>query len=102
MTGPERHVRWLDFLPSPVQCMTLTHRFAAVNMRDGGVNVYSPVGRRFVITVKFTRDNLGLMHRARLMPTIMLPAPCSLFASQSAFLVALTCTGQIYMWCVSI
>ncbi|KAH7098631.1 WD40 repeat-like protein [Auriculariales sp. MPI-PUGE-AT-0066] len=79
VSGQARAVQWLDFLPSPIQCMAVSQRFAAVNMRDGGVNIYSETGRR-------------------IMPTIMLPAPCALFASQGSFLLALTCVGEIYMW----
>ncbi|EJD39202.1 WD40 repeat-like protein [Auricularia subglabra TFB-10046 SS5] len=78
-TGSGRTVQWMDFLPSPALCLALAHDFGAVAMWDGSVNVYSHSGRK-------------------LMPSMLLVAPCAFMSSKGSWLLALTSTGQIYLW----
>ncbi|TDL19985.1 WD40 repeat-like protein [Rickenella mellea] len=71
--------QWLDYLSSPALALVATGRFMAVAMEDGGINVYSPTGRRA-------------------MPTLCLGSPCSFLEGSKNFLMALTSSGQLHVW----
>lgn len=50
-----RQTEWLDYLPSPVLALKATTSYCAVGMEDGTVNVYSQNGRRYSISIWFSK-----------------------------------------------
>ncbi|KIM52494.1 hypothetical protein SCLCIDRAFT_1223695 [Scleroderma citrinum Foug A] len=71
-----RQTQWLDYLASPIIASTATSVFCAVATQDGSVNVYSLAGRR-------------------IMPTIMLGAPCAMIDGCKSSLLLITISGQL-------
>ncbi|EJD05339.1 WD40 repeat-like protein [Fomitiporia mediterranea MF3/22] len=78
-TSKEKTVQWLDYLPSPVLCVCASNRICAAAMEDGAVNVYSLTGRR-------------------IMPTLMLGSPVAFLDAAKYYLMAITASGQVYVW----
>lgn len=46
-----KQTQWLDYLPSPVLALTATASFCAAATQDGTVTVYSPTGRKYVLSI---------------------------------------------------
>ncbi|KAF4616734.1 hypothetical protein D9613_008669 [Agrocybe pediades] len=74
-----KQTEWLDYLPSPVMAVKATNSYCAVAMEDGSVNVYSHTGRK-------------------LMPTMVLGAPCSALEGCRNALLVITSNGQVHSW----
>lgn len=69
-----------DFLPKFGHLATGTgNKFWSVATEDGTIYLYSPTGRR-------------------LLPGIVVGTPLSFLESQNDFLMAITCTGLMYIW----
>ncbi|KAL5498482.1 HIR1 [Sanghuangporus vaninii] len=78
-SSKEKTVQWLDFLPIPVLSICASSRFCAAAMEDGSINVYTLTGRRIV-------------------PTLTLGSPVAFLDAAKHFLMAITTSGQVYVW----
>ncbi|PPQ69736.1 hypothetical protein CVT25_010445 [Psilocybe cyanescens] len=74
-----KQTEWLDYLPSPALVVNATSSYCAVGMEDGSIHVYSHTGRR-------------------IMPTIVLGAPCSVMEGCKNALLVMTVNGQVHSW----
>ncbi|GJE86485.1 WD40 and Hira domain-containing protein [Phanerochaete sordida] len=74
-----KQTQWLDYLSSPVLALAASSCFCAAAMQDGSLNIYSSTGRR-------------------LMPTMSLGSPCCQLSANKNCLLALTSSGQVYVW----
>lgn len=70
---------WQDFLPKPVLLCTGGKDFWATADENGGINVWSPAGRRLV-------------------STMVLEAQAVILASHGSWLLCITAVGMCYVW----
>lgn len=70
---------WLDYLNSFIVAGAGSPEFVAVSTDDGALHVYSPAGRR-------------------LMPSLVLDAPCAYLVAEGHYLMAITALGSLTVW----
>ncbi|KAI5118027.1 hypothetical protein M0805_004892 [Coniferiporia weirii] len=75
----EKSVQWLDYVSAPVLAVCASSRFCAVALEDGAVNVYSLTGRH-------------------IMPTMVLGSRIAFFDAAKHYLMAITTSGQAFVW----
>ncbi|GAA5824078.1 hypothetical protein JCM10212_000976 [Sporobolomyces blumeae] len=73
---------WTDYLPNWVVVAAGSPVFTAVSCEDASLVTWSPTGRR-------------------LMPTLVLDAPCSFLVAEGSFLLAITARGTLTVWNLS-
>ncbi|GAA5862936.1 hypothetical protein JCM8547_003626 [Rhodosporidiobolus lusitaniae] len=67
---------WVDYAPKYVVCATGSPEFCAVSLEDGSLIAWSPSGRRII-------------------PTLVLDAPCAFLVAEGSYLLALTALGTL-------
>ncbi|GAA5999728.1 hypothetical protein JCM10207_005881 [Rhodosporidiobolus poonsookiae] len=73
---------WVDYLPRYVVRAAGSEQLTAVSLEDGGLVAWSPTGRR-------------------LMPTLVLDAPCAFLEAEGSFLLAITALGTLSVYHLS-
>ncbi|GAA5843469.1 hypothetical protein JCM9279_000760 [Rhodotorula babjevae] len=73
---------WIDYLPKYVVCAAGSPVFTAVCLEDASLIAWSPAGRRLI-------------------PTVILDAPCSFLVAEGTYLLALTALGTLTVWNLS-
>ncbi|GAA5983758.1 hypothetical protein JCM10908_005913 [Rhodotorula pacifica] len=73
---------WTDYLPRYVVAAAGSAVFTAVGLEDGSLVAWSPTGRR-------------------LLPTLVLDAPCSFLTAEGSYLMAITALGTLTVWDLS-
>ncbi|BGP55906.1 hypothetical protein JCM8202_002694 [Rhodotorula sphaerocarpa] len=73
---------WTDYLPRYVVAAAGSAVFTAVSLEDGSLVAWSPTGRR-------------------LLPTLVLDAPCSFLTAEGPYLMAITALGTLTVWNLS-
>ncbi|GAA5935943.1 hypothetical protein JCM3775_007368 [Rhodotorula graminis] len=73
---------WIDYLPKYVVCAAGSPVFTAVCLEDASLVAWSPTGRRLI-------------------PTLVLDAPCSFLVAEGPYLLALTALGTLIVWNLS-
>ncbi|GAA5878315.1 hypothetical protein JCM3774_001984 [Rhodotorula dairenensis] len=73
---------WTDYVPRYVVAAAGSAVFTAVGLEDGSLVAWSPTGRR-------------------LLPTLVLDAPCSFLTAEGRYLMAITALGTLTVWNLS-
>ncbi|BGP16724.1 hypothetical protein JCM10213_009142 [Rhodosporidiobolus nylandii] len=73
---------WVDYVPKYVVAAAASTVFAAVSCEDGSLAAWSPTGRRLI-------------------PTLVLDAPCSFLEAEGPYLLAITALGTLTVWNLS-
>ncbi|GAA5911337.1 hypothetical protein JCM8208_005225 [Rhodotorula glutinis] len=73
---------WIDYLPKYVVVAAGSPVFTAVCLEDASLVAWSPTGRRLI-------------------PTLVLDAPCSVLVAEGPYLLALTALGTLTVWNLS-
>ncbi|GAA6005959.1 uncharacterized protein JCM10292_005627 [Rhodotorula paludigena] len=73
---------WIDYLPKFVVLAAGSPVFTAVCLEDGSLVAWSPTGRRLI-------------------PTLVLDAPCSFLVAEGPYLLAITALGTLAVWNLS-
>ncbi|GAA5967585.1 hypothetical protein JCM11641_005703 [Rhodosporidiobolus odoratus] len=73
---------WVDYVPKYVVSATGSPAFSAVSLEDGTLIAWSPTGRRLI-------------------PTLVLDAPCSFLEAEGSYLLAITAIGTLIVWNLS-
>ncbi|BGO91897.1 hypothetical protein NBRC10512_007688 [Rhodotorula toruloides] len=73
---------WTDYVPKYVVNATGSPVFSAVSLEDGSMVAWSPTGRRLI-------------------PTLVLDAPCSFLTAEGSYLMAITALGTLTVWNLS-
>ncbi|GAA5910457.1 hypothetical protein JCM6882_007360 [Rhodosporidiobolus microsporus] len=81
-TSKKEKSLWVDYVPRYVVCATGSPAFTAVSLEDGSLVAWSPTGRRLI-------------------PTLILDAPCSFLEAEGTYLLALTALGTLTVFNLS-
>ncbi|BGP40593.1 HIR complex subunit [Rhodotorula kratochvilovae] len=73
---------WIDYLPKYIVAAAGSPVFTAVCLEDGSLVAWSPAGRRLI-------------------PTLVLDAPCAFLVAEGPYLLALTALGTLAVWNLS-